>query len=351
MLRPAANGWGHPPACSPRRRCPPGATRVAATAGALHRAFRRGRRHRQHHARRGRAMGRELGQPVVVENRAGAAGNIGAAAVARAQPDGYTLLVGTSATHGANPSLFARPGYDALNDFEPIALWGMVPNVLVVQAEKGARNVADLIAKAKASPGKLTYASAGTGTSLHLAGVMFERAAGVQLTHVPYKGGGPASIDLMGGVVDMMFDTVAVCLPLVLAGKERALAVAAAERHFALPDVPTFAELGFKGVEAATWAGLFAPKGTPEPVLAELRRASDAALADAGVKTTLRGLGVQSVARTGPAFRSFVQGEIRPTRNWCAAPASRRRTELQRSGITVPHFLQVRNSIELKKLS
>lgn len=256
-------------------------------------------------------MGTELQQSIVVENRAGAAGNIGAAAVARSAPDGYTLLVGTSATHGANPSLFTKPGYDAVADFEPIALFGMVPNVLVVNTQKGARDVADLIARAKASPGKLTYASAGTGTSLHLAGVMFERAAGVQLLHVPYKGGAPASVDLMGGVVDMMFDTVAVSLPLLQSGKTRALAVASAERHPALPDVPTFAELGFKGVEAGTWAGLFAPKGTPADVVAELRRASEAALADAGVKASLRGMGFQSIPRSGPAFRDFVQEEIR----------------------------------------
>jgi tripartite-type tricarboxylate transporter receptor subunit TctC len=256
------------------------------------------------------AMARELGQPVLVDNRAGAGGNIGGALVAKAPADGYTLLVGTSATHGANPTLFAKPGYDAARDFEPIMLFGSVPNVLVVQNENGAKSVAELVARAKAAPGKLSYASAGNGTSLHLAGVMFERAAGVQLTHVAYKGGGPASIDLMGGVVDMMFDTVAVALPLLQSGKERALAVAASERHFALPDVPTFAELGFKGVEAATWAGLFAPKGTPPDVLAELRRASEAALSDAAVRTALRGMGVQVSPRSGDAFGAFVQSEI-----------------------------------------
>jgi tripartite-type tricarboxylate transporter receptor subunit TctC len=256
------------------------------------------------------AMAKELGQSVVVENRAGAAGNIGAAAVARTQPDGYTLLVGTSATHGANPSLFAKPGYDALADFEPIAHWGFVPNVLVVHPQKGPRNVAELIARAKAEPKKLTFASAGNGTSLHLAGALFQKVAGVDLTHVPYKGGGPASIDLMGGVVDMMFDTVAVSLPLLQGGKTRALAIAAPERHFALPDVPTFAELGLKGIESGTWAGLFAPKGTPADVVAELIRASDAAQANAEVKATLRRMGVQPRPVTGAAFRGFVQEEI-----------------------------------------
>jgi tripartite-type tricarboxylate transporter receptor subunit TctC len=255
-------------------------------------------------------MERELGQSIVVENHAGAAGNIGAALVARAQPDGYTLLAGTSATHGANPSLFSKPGYDASADFEPIALFGQVPNVLVVNAQTGPRTVGELVALAKANPGKLTYASAGIGTSLHLAGAMFERAAGVKLTHVPYKGGAPAAIALAGGVVDMMFDTVSVSLPLLQSGRTRALAVCAAGRHPSLPDVPTFAELGFKGIESGTWAGLFAPKGTPPDVLAELRRASGAALADGGVQSSLRGIGVQPDALVGAAFRAFVQDEI-----------------------------------------
>ncbi|MDB5900302.1 MAG: tripartite tricarboxylate transporter substrate binding protein [Ramlibacter sp.] len=259
------------------------------------------------------ALGRELGQVVLVENKAGAAGNIGAALVAKAAPDGYTLLVGTSATHGANPSLFARLPYDALADFEFISLWGSVPNVLVVNAESGAKTVDELIARARREPGKLTYGSAGTGTSLHLAGVLFEKAAGVELTHVAYKGGAPASMDLMGGNIAMMFDTVSVSLPNLKAGKLRALAVAAPERHFALPDVPTFAELGLKNVEAATWAGVFAPKGTPAPVLEELRAAHVKVLADKKVQDALRANGVQLMPWQGERFRGFVQAE---TRRW-----------------------------------
>ncbi len=259
------------------------------------------------------AIGRELGQPVVVENRAGAAGNIGAAQVAKAPADGYTLLVGTSATHGANPSLFANLPYDAINDFDFIALWGSVPNVLVVNAASGPQTVQELVANAKREPGKLSYGSAGTGTSLHLAGVLFEQSAGVELMHVPYKGGAPASMDLMGGNVAMMFDTVSVALPNIRSGKLRALAVAASERHFALPDVPTFAELGFKNVEAATWAGLFAPKGTPAPILEELRAANAKALADPKVQTALRGNGVQLLPLQGDSFRRFVSAE---TKRW-----------------------------------
>jgi tripartite-type tricarboxylate transporter receptor subunit TctC len=255
------------------------------------------------------ALGRELGQSVVVENKVGAAGNIGAAQVAKAAPDGYTLLVGTSATHGANPSLFARLPYDAVGDFEFISLWGSVPNVLVVNAASGPQSLDELVQQARREPGKLTYASAGTGTSLHLAGVLFEKAAGVGLTHVPYKGGAPASMDLMGGNVAMMFDTVSVSLPNLRAGKLRALAVAAPERHFALPDVPTFSELGFKGVEAATWAGVFAPKGTPAPILDELRAAHAKVLADKKVQDALRANGVQLMPWQGERFRAFVTAE------------------------------------------
>ncbi|HEX2546577.1 MAG TPA: tripartite tricarboxylate transporter substrate binding protein [Ramlibacter sp.] len=255
------------------------------------------------------AMARELGQAFVLENRAGAAGNIGAAQVAKAAADGYTVLVGTSATHGANPALFKQPGYDAVADFEPVMLWGSVPNVLVVNAAQGPKTLAELTERARRQPDKLSYGSAGTGTSLHLAGVLFEQAAGVKLVHVPYKGGAPASVDLMGGSLDMMFDTVSVSLPNIRGGKLRPLAVAAPERHFALPDVPTFAELGVRGVEAATWAGLFAPKGTPAPVLAQLRRASENALKDARVQEALRTNGVQMLAWPGERFGAFVASE------------------------------------------
>jgi len=256
------------------------------------------------------ALGRELGQPVVVENKPGAAGNLGAAQVAKALADGYTLLVGTSATHGANPSLFANLQYDAIADFEPISLWGNVPNVLVVHAERGVRSVSELIEVARREPGRLTYGSAGVGTSLHLAGVMFEKAAQVRLTHVPYKGGALASMDLLGGVIDMTFDTISVALPNVRAGKLRALAVAAPARHFALPDVPTFAELGLSGVNAGTWAGVFAPRGTPATALRELDAAFVRVLAQQPVQEALHANGVQVQALRSEGVRTFVIGEI-----------------------------------------
>lgn len=257
------------------------------------------------------ALGRELGQAVVVDNKPGAAGNIGAALAAKAPADGYTLLVGTSATHGANPSLFSNLQYDASADFEPLSLWGAVPNVLVVNASQGVRSVPELMEAARRAPGKLTYGSAGAGTSLHLAGVMFEKAAKVQLNHVPYKGGAPASVDLLGGNIDMMFDTVSVALPNVRAGKLRALAVAAPARHFSLPDIPTFTELGLPGVEAATWAGAFAPRGTPTAIVQELDAAFARVLTQKPVQEVLRANGVQLQSIQGEGFRAFVSNEIK----------------------------------------
>jgi tripartite-type tricarboxylate transporter receptor subunit TctC len=256
------------------------------------------------------ALGRELGQPVIVENKAGAAGNIGAAMVAKSPADGYTLLVGTSATHGANPSLFARPGYDAIADFEALGLWGSVPNILVVNAAHGPKSLEELIAAARRDPGALSYGSAGTGTSLHLAGVLFEKAAKVQLMHVPYKGGAPASADLLGNNITMMFDTVSVALPNLRAGKLRAFAVAAPQRHFALPNVPTFAELGMPTVDAATWAGVFAPRGTPAPIVQELNAALARVMTEKPVQDALRANGVQQMPWQGERMRAFVVGEI-----------------------------------------
>ncbi|HEY9280743.1 MAG TPA: tripartite tricarboxylate transporter substrate binding protein [Eoetvoesiella sp.] len=257
------------------------------------------------------ALGRELKQTIVVENKPGAAGNIGAAFVARAPADGYTLLVGTSATHGANPSLFKNPGYDAIADFEPLSLWGSVPNILVVNAEHGYKSLDALVAGARKDPGKLSYGSAGMGTSLHLAGILFEKAANVELMHVPYKGGAPASADLLGNNITMMFDTVAVSLPNLRAGKLRAFAVAAPQRHFALPDVPTFAELGMPTVDAATWAGVFVPKGTPANITQTLNKAFAQALKDQAVQDSLRNNGVQVMPLQGQEFGKFFTGEIK----------------------------------------
>ncbi|VCU69059.1 Tripartite tricarboxylate transporter family receptor [Pigmentiphaga humi] len=258
----------------------------------------------------GGALARELGQPVVIENKPGAGGNIGADQVAKAQPTGYVLLVGTSATHGVNPSLYPKMPFDAVKDFTPVAHWGSVPNVLVVNASSNIRTVPELIAQAQRDPGKLSFGSAGNGTSLHLAGELFKQAAKVNLIHVPYRGGAPASLDLLAGNITMMFDTVAVSLPNLRAGKTRALAVAAPARHFALPDVPTFAELGYPDVVAATWAGVFAPAGTPEAIVKKLTEANRKALEDPNVVDVLRKTGVQIDYKNSPDFGKYVAGEI-----------------------------------------
>jgi len=258
----------------------------------------------------GASLSRELGQQVVVENKPGAGGNIGAEQIAKAAPTGYAVLVGTSATHGVNPALFPRLPFDAVRDFTPVAHWGSVPNVLVVRASSDIRSVPDLIAQAQREPGKLTFGSAGNGTSLHLAGELFKQAANVDMTHVPYKGGAPAAVDLLGGNIAMMFDTVTVSLPNLKAGKTRALAVAAAQRHPALPDVPTFAELGYPSVVCATWAGMFVPAATPPAVVAALTAANRKALADPAVMEVMTNTGVQVNFMDSPAFGEYVRSEI-----------------------------------------
>ncbi|OVZ59144.1 hypothetical protein CDO44_13330 [Pigmentiphaga sp. NML080357] len=258
----------------------------------------------------GAALSREVGQPVVIENKPGAGGNIGAAQVAKASPTGYTLLVGTSATHGVNPSLYSQLSYDAVKDFVPVSHWGSVPNVLAVQSSSAIRSVEDLVAQAQREPGKLTFGSAGNGTSLHLAGELFKQAAKVDLVHVPYRGGAPASLDLLAGNITMMFDTVAVSLPNLRAGKTRALAVAAKARHFALPEVPTFAEKGYPSVVSATWAGIFAPAGTLPAVVQRLDEASRKALEDPSVVEVMRKTGVQIDYKNSGDFAAYVASEI-----------------------------------------
>lgn len=257
------------------------------------------------------ALGQELGQTVVIDNKPGAGGNIGSAQVAKAEPNGYTLLLGTSATHGVNPTLFRSIPFDAKKDFVAISHWGFVPNVLVVRQDSSWKTVKDLVADAKKDPGKLTFGSAGNGTSLHLAGEMFKEAAGVNLTHVPYKGGAPASVDLLGGNISMMFDTVAVSLPNLRANRTKALAVAATERHFALPDTPTFAELGYPSVVAATWSGVFAPAGTPADIVKRVDQAISNALKDPKVMEVMRNAGVQIDYKNPEDFAKFVDSEIK----------------------------------------
>lgn len=229
----------------------------------------------------GERLSAALGQQFVIENRGGAGGNIGADAVAKAAPDGYTLVMGTVGTHAINPSLYAKMPYDPLTDFEPVAFAAGVPNLMVVNPRNvKATSVQAFIAEAKAAPKKFTFASSGNGTSIHLSGELFKQITGVEMPHVPYRGSGPAVNDLVGGQVDVMFDNLPSSIEQVKAGNLRALAVTSSARSPALPDMPTLAESGLPGFEASSWFALFAPKGTPAAITtrlnAEVRKALDA---------------------------------------------------------------------------
>ena len=217
----------------------------------------------------GQELSRTLGQPVVVENKPGAGATLGADYVAKSKADGYTLLMG-AVHHTIATSVYRKLGYDFEKDFAPITTVALVPNVLVVNPQVPAKTVQELLAQAKAQPGKLTYGSNGTGTGQHLIGAQFEGMGGVQLLHVPYKGSGPLTTDLLGGQISMSFDTVTPVLPHIKAGKLRALAVTTAKRSVALPDVPTLEEAGLPGFDMGTWFGMLAPAGTPKDIVARL---------------------------------------------------------------------------------
>ena len=217
----------------------------------------------------GQELSKSLGQPVVVENRPGAGATLGADHVAKAKPDGYTLLMG-AVHHTIATSVYRRLGYDFQKDLVPITVVAVVPNVLVVNPQVPAKTVQELLAQARAQPGKLAYGSNGAGTGQHLIGAQFESMGGVELLHVPYKGSGPLTTDLLGGQIAMSFDTVTPVLPHIKAGKLRALAVTTARRSVALPDVPTLDEAGLKGFDMGTWFGVLAPAATPREVLARL---------------------------------------------------------------------------------
>ncbi|MDN3918991.1 Bug family tripartite tricarboxylate transporter substrate binding protein [Roseateles violae] len=267
-----------------------------------------------------RAMAPELqkafGQPFVVENRPGAGGNLGAAEVARSN-DGHTILMGTVGTHAINQALYQQKlPYDPVKDFTPITLVAAVPNVLVLnpaQAQKyGINTVQDLIRVAKANPGKLNMASSGNGTSIHLAGELFKSMTGTFMLHFPYRGSGPALLDLMAGNVDLMFDNLPSSLPHIRSGKLKAIAVTSAARSEALPDLPTIAEAGgplLKGYEASSWFGLLAPASMPAEQVARLQREAAKALHTPAIKERLASQGAVASGITSAEFAALIQSE------------------------------------------
>ena len=256
-------------------------------------------------------LSRVFAQSVVVENRPGAGGNIGADLAAKSAPDGYTLVMGTIGTHAINPTLYQRIPYDSIKDFAAIAFVADADTVLVVNPAVPARSVPDLIALAKSKADGVTFASAGAGTTSHLAGELFKSAAGVPLIHVPYKGNAPAMTDLVGGQVMLSFATLQTALPHINGQKLVALATLGSARSPALPDVPTLAQAGLDGIEVRNWTGLFAPAGTPPAVLAKLATEVDSVMRTQEVQEKLRNEGLSYTAMGPAAFGEFVAAEAR----------------------------------------
>ena len=246
-----------------------------------------------------------LKQTVIVENKAGAGGVIGADSVAKAPNDGYTLLVGTIATHAINPALSPKMPYDAARDFSPVMLLGSISNVLLVTSSESAKTARELIGKAKAKPGSYAFASAGQGTSQHMSGETLKLLASIDLLHVPYKGSGPAIQDVIAGQVPMSFETVTVALPHIQAGKVRALAVTSAKRSRALPDVPTLQESGVAGFDVASWQGIFAPAGTPPAIVNRLNTELQKVIAQPETKARMETLGLEYSPNSPKQFTEF----------------------------------------------
>ena len=250
-----------------------------------------------------------LGQQVVADNRGGAGGNIGTDIVAKSQPDGYTLVMALSGPFTINGSLMGKLPFDPLKDFALITLAGATPNLLVTHPSLAANSVKELIALAKASPGKINFASSGLGTPAQLSGDLFNAMAGVRLVHVPYKGAAPALTDLLAGQVQLMFSTMPPALPQVKAGKLRALAVTSAKRSLTLPELPTIAEAALPGFEATTWYGMAAPAGTPKPIVAKLNADVLKVLHMADVRERLLAQGTEPAGTTPEQFADYIRSE------------------------------------------
>jgi len=263
-------------------------------------------------------LARAFGQQFIVDNKTGAGGNVGAAEVAKSPPDGYTLLMGTVGTHGINQSLYPKLPFDPIKDFAPITLVAGVPNVLVINPAKAEalkiHSVPDLIRYAKANPGKLNMASSGNGTSIHLSGELFKTMTGTFMVHFPYRGSGPALLDMIGGTMDVMFDNLPSALPQIKSGRLKALAVTSAQRSAALPDLPTIAEAGpVPGFDASSWFGLLAPAGTPADIVNRLQQETAKALATPALKERLLSQGAIPSGMTSQQFAAYIAAE---TKKW-----------------------------------
>ncbi len=257
----------------------------------------------------GERLAATWGQPVIVDNKPGAGGNTGADSVAKAPPDGHTIVVGTVGTHSINGALYAKMPYDMVRDFAPITLLATTPNMLVINNEVPAKTLAEFIALGK-KQGKMSFASSGSGTSIHVSGELFKTMTGIDMEHIPYKGRATAIPDLLGGRVTMMFDNMPSSLPLVRDGKLRALGVTSAKRSLAAPEIPTLAEQGMAGFEAVSWFALFAPAGTPKPVVDKLQAEVKKILATPEVAKRLADAGLEAVGSTPEELAAYQRAEI-----------------------------------------